>query len=210
MGSIRRDVLEGMRAGDGRTSRFDVVIATSAFGLGIDYPGIRSVVHACLPETVDRWYQEVGRGGRDGDASVALLVAAERDTEIAASLGVRMLTPELATERWQHLWTNRCRIGARSFVDLHSARPGKLPGSYNYRWNSQLMRGLEDLEQISRRGVTPWEAADLGLDWSAGQHDWEEVELLTEEDARRGFLRADVGCRAAIRPRRRWSRRSRR
>ena len=43
--------------------------------------------------------------------------------EIAASLGVRMLTPELATERWQHLWMNRCRIGARSFVDLRSARP---------------------------------------------------------------------------------------
>jgi len=180
-GQHRRDVLEGMRAGDGRTSRFDVVIATSAFGLGIDYPGIRSVVHACLPETVDRWYQEVGRGGRDGDASAALLVAAERDTEIAAGLGVRMLTPELATERWQHLWMNRCRIGARSFVDLRSARPGKLPGSYNYRWNSQLMRGLEDLEQIRRRGVTPWEAADLGLDCSADQHDWEEVELLTEE-----------------------------
>ena len=72
-GLSRREVLEGMRAGNGRASQYDIVIATSAFGLGIDYPGIRSVVHACLPETVDRWYQEVGRGGRDGDASVALL-----------------------------------------------------------------------------------------------------------------------------------------
>jgi len=157
------------------------VIATSAFGLGIDYPGIRSVVHACLPATVDRWYQEVGRGGRDGDASVALLVPAHRDAQVAASLGLRMLTPELAADKWRHLWTSRRRVGARSFIDLHSPSPGTLPGSYTYRWNSQLVRGLQELGQISRRGVTPWEAGTLGLEWSAGQHDWEEVGLLTEQ-----------------------------
>lgn len=187
-GQSRRDVLEGMRAGGDRISRFDIVIATSAFGLGIDYPGIRSVVHACLPETVDRWYQEVGRGGRDGDASVALLLVADGDVEVAASMGLRMLTPELAEERWRYLWTSRRRIGARSFVDLHSPSPGTLPGSYTYRWNSQLMRGLQDLGQISRQSVTPWEADDLGLEWSAGQHDWEEVRLLTEEEHNRDFF----------------------
>ena len=187
-GQSRRDVLEGMRAGGGRVSLFDIVIATSAFGLGIDYPGIRSVVHACLPETVDRWYQEVGRGGRDGDACVALLVPAAGDAEVAASLGLRMLTPELATDKWRHLWTSRRRIGARSFVDLHSPSPGTLPGSYTYRWNSQLLRGLQELGQISRRGVTPWEADTLGLEWSAGQHDWEEVRLLTEQKHDREFF----------------------
>jgi ATP-dependent DNA helicase RecQ len=187
-GQSRRDVLEGMRAGGGQISRFDIVIATSAFGLGIDYPGIRSVVHACLPETVDRWYQEVGRGGRDGDASVALLLPADGDVGVAASLGLRMLTPELAAEKWRHLWTNRIRVGARSFIDLQSPSPGTLPGSYTYRWNSQLVRGLQELGQISRRDVTPWEAEALGLDWSAGQNDWEEVQLLTEQQHDQGFF----------------------
>jgi ATP-dependent DNA helicase RecQ len=187
-GLSRRDVLAGMRAGGGQVSRFDVVIATSAFGLGIDYPGIRSVVHACLPETVDRWYQEVGRGGRDGNASVALLVPADGDTEVAAGMGLRMLTPELAADRWRHLWTTRRRIGAKSFIDLHSPPPGTLPGSYTYRWNSQLVRGLQDLGQVSRRNVAPWEADILGLKWSAGQHDWEEVQLLTEQEHNRDFF----------------------
>jgi ATP-dependent DNA helicase RecQ len=187
-GQSRREVLEGIRAGGGRASLFDIVIATSAFGLGIDYPGIRSVVHACLPETVDRWYQEVGRGGRDGDASVAMLVPAHGDAEVAASLGLRMLTPELAADKWRHLWATRRRIGARSFIDLHSPSPGTLPGSYTYRWNSQLLRGLQDLGQISRRGITPWEADTLGLEWSAGQHDWEEVRLLTEQEHVRDFF----------------------
>jgi ATP-dependent DNA helicase RecQ len=187
-GQSRRDVLEGMRAGGDRISRFDIVIATSAFGLGIDYPGIRSVVHACLPETVDRWYQEIGRGGRDGDASVALLLPADGDAGVAASLGLRMLTPELAADKWRYLWTSRIRIGARSFIDLHSPSPGTLPGSYTHRWNSQLVRGLQDLGQISRRDVTPWEAEALGLDWSAGQHDWEEVRLLTEQEHDHDFF----------------------
>ncbi|HUZ55200.1 MAG TPA: protein DpdF [Streptosporangiaceae bacterium] len=187
-GFSRRDVLDGMRAGGGRTSRYDIVIATSAFGLGIDYPGIRAVVHACLPETVDRWYQEVGRGGRDGHASVALLVPADGDAGVAAGLGLRMLTPEMAAERWRHLWADRRRIGARSFVDLHSPPPRILRGSYNYRWNSQLLRGLQDLGQVSRRSVSPWEADALGLARSAGEHDWEEAQLLTEEKHDQDFF----------------------
>jgi len=187
-GLSRREVLEGMRAGNGRASQYDIVIATSAFGLGIDYQGIRSVVHACLPETVDRWYQEVGRGGRDGDASVALLAPADGDWKVAASLGLKMLTPDIAVERWNHLWADRQRIGARSFVDLHSPPPGRQLGSYNYRWNSQLVRGLQDLGQVSRRAVSPWEAEELGLARSAGEHDWEEVQLLTEETHDRDFF----------------------
>jgi len=179
-GKIRRDVLAGMRAGGDTRSRFDIVVATSAFGLGIDYPGIRSVVHACLPETVDRWYQEVGRGGRDGNASVALLVPADGDEDAAASLGIRVLTPESAADRWHHLWANRCARGARFFIDLYSPTPGTLPGSYTHRWNSQLLRGMQDLRQISRRDVTPWEADELGLERSDGDHDWVEVSLLTD------------------------------
>jgi ATP-dependent DNA helicase RecQ len=81
--SERRDVVAGLR-GEDRTgatvpTRYDIGVGTSAFGLGLDISDVRSVVHATIPETIDRYYQEVGRAGRDGRASVAYLAASPDD-----------------------------------------------------------------------------------------------------------------------------------
>jgi len=57
----------------------DVVVATNAFGMGVDKADVRTVAHASVPGSVEAFYQEAGRAGRDGAPARALLFAESRD-----------------------------------------------------------------------------------------------------------------------------------
>jgi RecQ family ATP-dependent DNA helicase len=70
----RKQVQEGFLAG-----KLEIIVATIAFGMGIDKPDIRTVIHTALPASIEGYYQEIGRAGRDGKPSRALLMHSYAD-----------------------------------------------------------------------------------------------------------------------------------
>ncbi len=61
--------------------RTRVIVSTNAFGMGIDKPNVRFVVHMDLPDSPEAYFQEAGRGGRDGNKAFAILLFNETDTD---------------------------------------------------------------------------------------------------------------------------------
>jgi len=191
-GYARLDVLTGNTPNDARArvidrwrnADTDIVVATSAFGLGVDQADVRAVVHATLPENVDRFYQEVGRGGRDGLASVSLVIYTDRDIGRARSMNRRKIIGiARGHERWSRMFEAGEALGGDRIRVPIDVRPNladaiDMESDLNRAWN------VRTLTLMSRARLLAFDAEpppDSTSDLAAGG---------TEEEARQRYDRA--------------------
>ena len=156
--SDRDRVIQGWR-----DREFDLVVGTSAFGMGVDLPEVRSVVHACYPESLDRYYQEVGRGGRDGLACVALLAYTDRDQRMADQLSRRTyVSVDVGLARWRRMFEyKRVLAETEVGVSLEVGREVDMASAKNVYWNLRTLTLMCRAGLVELRGLRTDERVEV-------------------------------------------------
>lgn len=135
-------LIEGMTGSDSQCPQFDIAVANSAFGLGIDIEGLRTVIHACVPESIERLYQEAGRAGRDGREAVHIWLPTNSDWKLAEKMAVTKLPKATMRPRWNAMFNQRGPKDDLKSVILYLKTlrtPKIVEGSYNRAWNQRVL-----------------------------------------------------------------------
>lgn len=106
------------------SDKFDLMIATCAFGVGVDKKDVRTVIHSYIPSSADQYYQECGRGGRDGLPCLSVMLYTDDDIKATMSMTQKVLTVEKLCGRWFSMLNNRkTNIRLDSIVIDTSVKP---------------------------------------------------------------------------------------
>ncbi|WP_374788842.1 DEAD/DEAH box helicase [Brucella oryzae] len=180
----RKKIVQDWARGD-----IDFVVATSAFGMGVDKANVRTVIHACLPESPSRYYQEIGRAARDGHQGLAIVLFTDTDGKALDDVKSAFsqatgswLTRKKAEPRWKSLFRSRSDViwnsaRVRFSVDLNALPEGsrsKRSSDYNRSWNMSLLNLLQ------RANAIQIVACDLSASKERSQIEVADLRLLED------------------------------
>lgn len=168
----RKSIIKLWNDGD-----LDIIIATSAFGVGMDKTNIRTVIHAEVPENLDRYYQDVGRAGRDGVACQSLLIYKKESFDTAKRINSEtLITTTKGFDRWKTLWNHKILSEGKVVLDLRRFRYGldqESRANQEWNWRTLLLMQRAGFINVEFRNV-------LKPEWSPEYNDIQYQNLVNE------------------------------
>ncbi|MDA7686500.1 protein DpdF [Pseudomonadales bacterium] len=130
----------------------DIMVATSAFGVGMDKDDVKSILHIQMPENLDRFYQEVGRSGRDGRASQSLVIFNRSDLSTAESINKSTLIGnEKGLKRWRSLFDHRLKthtVSVINITNMHQEIDRESKSNESWNWRTLLLMQRSGMIEI--------------------------------------------------------------
>lgn len=114
-----------------------ILVGTLAFGLGINKANVRAVIHLALPKSVEQYYQEAGRAGRDGAPADCLLLWQKRDAGLLAHFAESTADPDERERAWQRFHQ------IRNFASAKVCRHRQICAHFGERWKLDICRACD-------------------------------------------------------------------
>jgi superfamily II DNA helicase RecQ len=187
MAASKRERVHALFSAD----ELDVVVATSAFGMGIDKPNVRYVLHSAPPESPDSYYQEIGRAGRDGKPADAVLYYRSEDLGLRRFFAAGKPDEDMLRQLATLLYSRGGTIKARDVRDTLGIGPSKLTNLVNLLQYAEAIE-LNDRGNLryARGGPAPDEAVADAMEQDGNRRRIDDSRI----DMMRGYAET-TGCR---------------